>query len=55
MRSNLITRSAGPNGNALLPAALFDDIDGSCELELRIGGSTHYRLAEEPGRALRAG
>ena len=32
------------DGDALLPAALFQGVHGACELELRVGGTTLYRL-----------
>jgi len=32
------------DGNALLPAAFFDRIDGVCELECLISGKTRYPL-----------
>jgi hypothetical protein len=37
-------------GNALLPAALFDGVQGACELELHIGARTRYPLFGEPIR-----
>jgi autotransporter passenger strand-loop-strand repeat protein len=39
------------DGDALLPAALFDGVDGGCELELRLAGSTQYPLFGEMGLA----
>lgn len=39
------------DGNALLPAALFEGVDGACELELYVGGATQYPLFGEPVRA----
>jgi hypothetical protein len=32
------------NGDAALPASLFEGLDGPMELTLRTGGSTHYPL-----------
>jgi hypothetical protein len=42
------------DGDALLPAALFDGVDGACELELYVGGTTQYPLLCEPLRAAAA-
>jgi hypothetical protein len=42
------------DGNALLPAALFDGVHGACDLELHIGGTTRYSLFGEPVRAAAA-
>jgi uncharacterized repeat protein (TIGR03803 family) len=42
------------DGNARLPAALFDGINGPCDLELSVGGTTRYPLCGEPVRAAAA-
>jgi hypothetical protein len=42
------------DGNALLPAALFDGINGACDLELHIGGTTRYPLCGEPVQVVAA-
>jgi hypothetical protein len=42
------------DGDALLPAALFDGVQGACELELSVGGTTRYPLFDEPLRAAAA-
>jgi len=42
------------DGNARLPATLFDGVDGACELELYVGGTTQYPLFGEPLRAAAA-
>ncbi len=39
------------DGNALLPAALFDGLQGACELELYVRGTTRYPLFGEQLRA----
>lgn len=38
------------DGDAALPATLFADIEGSCQLELLVGGAMRYSLFEEAGR-----
>jgi fibronectin-binding autotransporter adhesin len=37
------------NGDGVLPPALFAGVDGPCELELRVGGTTLYPLFKEAG------
>jgi len=38
------------DGDATLPATLFADIDGACQLEILVGATTHYPLFAEAGR-----
>jgi hypothetical protein len=42
------------NGDARLPAALFDGVDGPSELELHVGGTTRYPMFGEARRAIAA-
>ena len=36
------------DGDALLPAALFDGVDGVCDLTLQVGCTAHYPLFNDP-------
>ncbi len=36
------------DGDAVLPAALFEGFEGTCQLELLLGGATRYPLLAEP-------
>jgi hypothetical protein len=42
------------SGDAALPAALFADIEGACQLELLVGGAMRYPLFSEPVRHMAA-
>jgi hypothetical protein len=42
------------DGDASLPASLFDGIDGPSELHLLVGCTTRYPLFDEPLRAAAA-